>query len=620
MKGDKLTISYEKRKNSDLFRTLERENGLFLSNIQNYSPIYNRFFLLNDTNCKSINLNNVSYILEVQDNISEQEENPNLFECMIRNSKSGKSLQKEVFFKMAPLLDPYKYLIGKYNHNDNNLFNLPNYNSVQGEVHPKILDVNNSSYVDGLFTFLSSLLIYHHNFLHGVDYYGSLLAIKNNFKVNVVDDIEYLCKSDFFNKHKNTELFSIQEYGHLIQHEQENIRPILKIDNSQHNESNKSNLSIESINDNLYEELFDNSEEPVLSLDDLKDSSLELIDINDTFLSKNSEFKSFETTAKSNSTCSSRTSHTSLNTENDNNDNNDNNDKNKSSSKSEQDEDEDEEDENDSEEEDEEEEEDEDDEEETLYSTIPKFPVQVICMENCDSTFDELIMTEDLSHEEWFSALMQVIMILISYQKVFSFTHNDLHSNNIMYKSTNKKFIYYCYNKKYYKVPTFGRIFKIIDFGRSIYKYCGNIFCSDSFQNGGDAATQYNTEPYYDDKKARLEPNYSFDLCRLACSIFDYLVDDMDEIKNLQQCEPIVRLIVEWCLDDSGVNILYKNNGAERYPDFKLYKMIARLVHKHTPHMQLERPEFAAFLSSKPPEDKKLLINIDNLPCLSNTF
>jgi len=189
-----------------------------------------------------------------------------------------------------------------------------------------------------------------------------------------------------------------------------------------------------------------------------------------------------------------------------------------------------------------------------------------------------------------------------------------------MYKSTSKKFIYYCYNKKYYKVPTFGRIFKIIDFGRSIYKYCGKIFCSDSFQNGGDASTQYNTEPYFNDKKPRLEPNYSFDLCRLACSIFDYLVEEMDEIKNLEQCEPIVRLIVEWCLDDSGINILYKNNGAERYPDFKLYKMIARLVHNHTPQMQLERPEFSAFLSSKPPEDKKLLINIDDLPCLSNSF
>jgi DNA repair exonuclease SbcCD ATPase subunit len=36
---------------------------------------------------------------------------------------------------------------------------------------------------------------------------------------------------------------------------------------------------------------------------------------------------------------------------------------------------------------------------------------------------------------------------------------------------------------------------------------------------------------------------------------------------------------------------LYKNNGEERYPDFKLYKMIARCVHKHTPHAQLERTE-----------------------------
>ena len=68
-------------------------------------------------------------------------------------------------------------------------------------------------------------------------------------------------------------------------------------------------------------------------------------------------------------------------------------------------------------------------------------------------------------------------------------------------------------------------LFKIIDFGRAIYKYNGKTFCSDSFQTGGDAATQYNTEPYFNEKKPRLEPNFSFDLCRLACSIFDYIVD-----------------------------------------------------------------------------------------------
>jgi hypothetical protein len=169
-------------------------------------------------------------------------------------------------------------------------------------------------------------------------------------------------------------------------------------------------------------------------------------------------------------------------------------------------------------------------------------------MENCENTFDDLIINQKLSDDEWFSALMQIIMILISYQKMFSFTHNDLHTNNIMYIPTNKKFIFYTYKKKTYKVPTFGKIYKLIDFGRAIYKFNGKVFCSDSFQTGGDAATQYNTEPYFNDKKPRLEPNFSFDLCRLACSIFDYVVDDFDMIKNLTSsqntCSPLVKLIV----------------------------------------------------------------------------
>jgi len=198
----------------------------------------------------------------------------------------------------------------------------------------------------------------------------------------------------------------------------------------------------------------------------------------------------------------------------------------------------------------------------------------------------------------------------------FSFTHNDLHTNNIMYVSTNTKFIYYTYKKKTYKVPTFGKIYKLIDFGRSIYKFNGKLFCSDSFQIGGDAATQYNTEPYFNDKKPRLEPNFSFDLCRLACSIFDYVVDDFETTKNLQnECSPLVKLIIEWCIDDNGINMLYKNNGIERYPDFKLYKMIARYVHNHTPQAQLERNEFKKYLiTHKNIPKNEYVINIDELP------
>ena len=60
---------------------------------------------------------------------------------------------------------------------------------------------------------------------------------------------------------------------------------------------------------------------------------------------------------------------------------------------------------------------------------------------------------------------------------------------------------------------------------------------------------------------------------------------------------------------------MYKNTGIERYPDFKLYKMIARCVHKHTPQNQLERPEFKSYITSKNSISKNInVMDIDNIP------
>ena len=576
-----ISINYQKRKNTELFKRFEESNLLYLSKVQNYIPIYNRFFNLNDTNYNNINLNNKWFISNVESSVDD---NDNLFNCRIKNIDTNKVKDKEVFFKMAPLLDPYKYMIGKYDISNTKLFNLPKLNSSNEDCNTKIIDSNNSAYVDGMFLFLSSKLRYSHKFIHGVDYYGSFLAIKNDFKINVFDDIDYLNNSDFFNKNKNI-LFKIDDYEYLFQNENSKLKPI-KIGN------NISLKSLKSVDEDIFEDLFENN---TMTLDDLKDMSIDLIDLTNTTLATENHV-----TLKSNSTCSSRSSHTSPDDLDDNcencdepdifdsgsekiekNSNNSDNDNNESADEN-----------------NEQNEEDNDDEfeEEIIEVTIPKFPVQVIGMEYCENTFDELILENNLTNDEWYSALMQIIMILITYQKAFNFTHNDLHTNNVMYNHTDKKYIYYCYKKKYYKVPTYGRLFKIIDFGRSIFKFNGKLFCSDSFEAGGDAATQYNTEPYFNEKKPRLEPNPSFDLCRLACSIFDYLIEDFEEMKDLSKIkDPIKRLIFEWCLDDKGINMLYKNNGIERYPEFKLYKMIARCVHNHTPQAQLERPEFDAF-------------------------
>jgi hypothetical protein len=597
-----LTINYQKRKNTELFKNFEEPTSLFLSKTQNYIPVYTKFFNLNDTNYNSINLNNKWFISNI-DAKSKIEDNNNLFMCRIKNIENNKVKDKEVFFKMAPLLDPYKYLIGKYDINNPRLFNLPQLNSSIEVCNPKLIDVNNSAYVDGLFLFLSSKLRHTFKFIHGVDYYGSFLAIKNDFKINVFDDIDYLNNSDFFNKNKNI-LFTIDEYDHFFKHDQTKLKP-LKIGN------NISFKSITSVNNDLFENVFEDNN--TVDLNGVKDMSLDLIDITNSNILTEQHI-----TLKSNSTCSSRSSHTN-DDELDNCENcyEDNEvfdsgseryeDKN-SDSMGEQS--------KNMEDNLDETEEDWDEEDERINVTIPKFPVQVIGMEYCENTFDDLILNHELTEDEWLSAFMQIIMILITYQKSFNFTHNDLHTNNVMYNETDKKYLYYCYKKKYYKVPTFGRIFKIIDFGRSIFKFDGKVFCSDSFQLGGDAATQYNTEPYFNEKKPRLEPNYSFDLCRLACSIFDYVIDDFEEIKCLNKIyDPIKSLIVEWCLDDNGVNMLYKNNGVERYPDFKLYKMIARCVHNHTPQAQLERQEFVKF--SKFNGDIKNIdevMNIDNIP------
>jgi hypothetical protein len=516
------------------------------------------------------------------------------------------------FFKMAPLLDPYKYLIGKYNVNDDRLFVLPQLTSSDSNCNAKFVDPNNSAYVDGFFTFLTSGLKQNHKFSHGIDYYGSFLGIKNDFMFNVYDDIDYLNNSDFFNKNKNI-LFKIDDYDHLIQNENPVLKPI-KI----HTTSAMSQLSAKSFNNEIFDNVF---EENTIGLDNLKENDIinlsdltDLVDLTDSDMLDNKSTD--RVSLKSNSTCSSRSSYTNDSTDGAVEDEDvvevgvKNNDANSESEEQVE---------NNSDDSGEWEDDDSDDgsdeEEERINATIPKFPVQVISMECCENTFDDLILKNvELSNEEWFSALMQIIMILITYQKAFNLTHNDLHTNNVMYNHTNKKFIYYCYKKKYYKVPTFGRLFKIIDFGRSIYKFNGKLFCSDSFQTGGDAATQYNTEPYLNEKKPRLEPNYSFDLCRLACSIFDYVVEDTEEIHKLSKCaDPVKRLIVEWCLDDKGINMLYKNNGTDRYPDFKLYKMIARCVHNHTPQAQLERPEFSAFSDFKGavPDD---VIDIDSIP------
>ena len=93
----------------------------------------------------------------------------------------------------------------------------------------------------------------------------------------------------------------------------------------------------------------------------------------------------------------------------------------------------------------------------------------------------------------------------------------------------------------------------------------------------------------------------------------DFVFDLGDETKLKEEnMSPIQKIIFQWCQDDSGRNILYKRNGEERYPNFKLYKMISRTSHNHTPENQLQYPMFSQFKTNA--QKPNYCINIDKLP------
>jgi len=561
-------------------------NPFKINNLQNYNPIYSEIFELNKKNFNSISLNQKKqFIFDIQ---TTQENSVKYDEC---------------FIKYSPLLDPFRYLTGKYDVKDTSLKVLPKIreksNDSTDSFH-KLIDPNNASYIDNFFCYLVSQLKNHHEFINGIDYYGSFLGIQERFRVNIADDMDYLRNSQDFLTNKDI-LYDIDilEDDPFANFGSRKNKDKLVF----HNQSNISHFSVEDLD----------------SIDNTNES------INNNEVNNDIEKIYENEESDDDSSNDSETNYTS--DEEDGEDHEEDDDDNSAIDQDEDEDDEDEE-ENDEEDEDDEEEEDdsaidenddENDDDIPIYAYIHDFPIQLICLEPCKNTIDSLFQSGELDEKTAAAALMQIIMSLLVFQKCFHFTHNDLHTNNIMYIETEEEYLYYQFNNKIYKVPTYGKLYKIIDFGRAIYKFQGRTYCSDSFSPEGDANSQYNCEPYLNEKKPRLEPNYSFDLCRLGCSIFDFILDeDYLEQDDSEEIDDLQRTVIRWCSDDNSKNVLYKKSGEERYPNFKLYKMIARTVHNHTPEAQLDDPYFSQFaLSDKKSKiiNSEKIIDIDNLPC-----
>ena len=423
---------------------------------------------------------------------------------------------KTCFKKYITLVDYVKFLIGKYK--NDSLAILPSPDLTPTNLFQEAIQCcHNYAYVDSFFYYLTHLL-HQRGFVHGIQVYDSYVCIQKDVEINVADDFEYICDSNYFNDKLNT-LFHFKDESVFSKKIQS---PIHISDEDVELEMEELSGAEDEVTSSLSEIAIETTETETES--ESVDENLDQLDNdNDSEISHTDEEDSDD---------SHSSDSPSLNSMEENLD---------------------------------------------LVLVIKEIPSQVVSIEKCENTLDFLLEKNELRIEELESAMFQVIVILYTYQQMFDFTHNDLHTNNIMYIPTDQKYLSYKIKGKYYKIPTFGKIYKIIDFGRAIYTVNDKIMCSDSFSEHGMACSQYNFEPFYNPQKPKILPNKSFDLCRLGCSIIDFIIDDLNDLEKFKKV-PIYDLIISWIYDDSGTNILYKKNGEDRYPDFKLYKMISNNI------------------------------------------
>lgn len=270
-----------------------------------------------------------------------------------------------------------------------------------------------------------------------------------------------------------------------------------------------------------------------------------------------------------------------------------------------------------------------------FHLVLKDFPIQLTLIERCDGTMDDLmedeedpdIATDDMRETKearWTAWMFQVVAALAAAQKEYDFVHNDLHTNNVMWCGTGETHLYYHVTgasggDRWYKVPTYGRIMKIIDFGRATFRppiqapAGKHIWLPDAYAPGADAWGQYNFGPYFDREEPKVQPNRSFDLCRLAVAILEALWPDKPADApgrkvltretgrtTYETVSPLWNLLWLWLTDKEGRNVLVSPDDSERYPQFELYCAIARNVTNAIPAQQLTLPLFdRAFRVSK---------------------
>ena len=449
----------------------------------------------------------------------------------INLNKDDNLFDNKCFIKILPLIEPIHY-IKKY------LLNNPTYNTfIPNQKYynlvKKINSKYNSCYIESFMGYLLNNLIERNISIHFPQFYGCFTGIKKDFIYDITEDYDDIKHKSWFKNKLNAKLFSKEDVYEndlddtelFSREEKEDIERISKKDNK--------NIIIDDIED--LEDLDDLGEiiEVENTDDELRDE-IEKLSIEDKDDNKDKNTISFETM--------SDTSEIDLRDKLD-------------------------------------------------ILKFKQFPVNIAIMELMDFTLDELLdnIGYELNEDEWISILFQIVIGLYVAQKYFKMCHNDLHSSNIMFTSTTEKYIYYTVNNKHYKVETFGRIVKIIDFGRASFNFNGKWYISDVFSCDGDAEGQfdYPDTPHFNPENTHIPVNYSFDLVRLSTTIHE----------RIEKHKRVLKLINKWMRDDFGDNVINHSD------DFSLYVHVSKYCHNAKPSKVIQDKIFEDFTINKLPSN-----------------
>ncbi len=477
------------------------------------------------------------------------------------NTTEGNQQTQDVFAhcKIAHLLNPIHYLEGRYSFPTLN--KLPWHDKPYKSAIQKLQSPFNQAYVDALGMFLTSRLVEDNISPHFLPYYGSVTAIAEEYIYNITDDYpSYRNESWFWRGLKKKNI------------------PFRITNPNDPDEDVPAEVvaAITTPPDDC--DLFsDEDGDSIRSLEEVMRTSADIIE--------NNENDHFPEEAESIKTASEE----DINSIDDDDDSSN-----------------------------EEEEDDDDDSGPDIGLEFKDMPVLMSFQKEADGVMDDLFFDEEevgakagtaAWEARWTAWIFQVCAALAQMQATYNMTHNDLHTNNVVWTETKEPFLFYKHGTDMYKVPTYGKIFHIIDFGRAIFRVGHRQWISDDYIGDNDAAGQYNFGPIFNPRKPKVLPNMSFDLTRFAVSCLEEIFPDQPPKKKRspvklseepgrtmwETISPLFNLLWNWLLTDKGENVLWDADDEDRYPDFRLYEVIARSCHNAVPSEQFSKEPFASF-------------------------